>query len=536
MEGNKIIGLVGLGSWGRNILRNLYEMGVLYVACDNREEVIEERRKEYSGIEFISNYEKLIEDENVKAVVIATPAVTHYELAKKALYKDKHVFVEKPLAMTVKEGEELVKTAKEKNKILMVGHLLQYHPAIRKLKELISIGKLGKIQYIYSNRLNIGKLRMEENILWSFAPHDISVIIKLLGEEPIKVYAYGGDYLNKGIYDTTISILEFQNGAKAHIFVSWLHPFKEQKLVVVGTEAMVVFDDLTEEKLFYYPHTIEWVDGKIPVAHKAKRLIVKVDKEEPLKNEIKHFLDCITNKKEPLTDGFEALRVLRVLEACENFINKERRSYEINLINSPPPDEEKKYFVHESSYIDEGVEIGAGTKIWHYCHILKNSKIGKNCILGQNVMVGPNVKIGDRVKIQNNVSVYEGVELEDEVFCGPSMVFTNVINPRSFIERKREFRSTLVKRGATLGANSTIMCGIAIGEYAFIGAGALVNKDVLPYALVVGVPAKQIGWVCKCGNTLKGVFVDNKIICMHCNLQYILEGEMLRPINEEEKR
>ncbi len=200
MEGNKIIGLVGLGSWGRNILRNLYEMGVLYVACDNREEVIEERRKEYSGIEFISNYEKLIEDENVKAVVIATPAVTHYELAKKALYKDKHVFVEKPLAMTVKEGEELVKTAKEKNKILMVGHLLQYHPAIRKLKELISIGKLGKIQYIYSNRLNIGKLRMEENILWSFAPHDISVIIKLLGEEPIKVYAYGGDYLNKGIY------------------------------------------------------------------------------------------------------------------------------------------------------------------------------------------------------------------------------------------------------------------------------------------------------------------------------------------------
>ncbi len=191
----------------------------------------------------------------------------------------------------------------------------------------------------------------------------------------------------------------------------------------------------------------------------------------------------------------------------------------------------KNYFVHESSYIDELVEIGEGTKIWHFCHILKNVTIGKNCILGQNVMIGPNVKIGNNVKIQNNVSVYEGVEIEDDVFCGPSMVFTNVINPRAFIERKHEFRKTLVKRGATIGANATIVCGVTIGEYALIGAGAVVTRDVLPYALVVGVPARQIGWVCKCGTTLK--FEENLAICKYCGNEYRLEEGKLIPIKEK---
>jgi len=187
---------------------------------------------------------------------------------------------------------------------------------------------------------------------------------------------------------------------------------------------------------------------------------------------------------------------------------------------------DENYFVHESSYIDEDVEIGEGTKIWHFCHILKGSKIGQNCVLGQNVMVGPAVKIGNNVKIQNNVSVYNGVEIEDDVFCGPSMVFTNVINPRAFIERKHEFRKTLVKRGTTIGANATIVCGVTIGEYAFIGAGAVVTKDVPPYALVVGVPARQIGWVCECGVRLE--FDDNNIaICKACGKKYKVIGERL---------
>jgi UDP-2-acetamido-3-amino-2,3-dideoxy-glucuronate N-acetyltransferase len=193
--------------------------------------------------------------------------------------------------------------------------------------------------------------------------------------------------------------------------------------------------------------------------------------------------------------------------------------------------EEKKYFVHPSSYIDENVEIGEGTKIWHFCHILRNTKIGKNCVLGQNVMAGPNVIIGNRCKIQNNVSVYEGVELEDDVFCGPSMVFTNVINPRAFIERKHEFKRTLVKKGATIGANATIVCGVTIGRYALIGAGAVVTKDVPDYALVVGVPARQIGWVCKCGNTLKNRKED-KLVCSSCGSEYVEKDGKLIPVVE----
>lgn len=160
---------------------------------------------------------------------------------------------------------------------------------------------------------------------------------------------------------------------------------------------------------------------------------------------------------------------------------------------------EKNYFVHESSYVGEPCEIGEGTKVWHFCHVMKNSRIGKNCVLGQNVHVAPNVQIGDRCKIQNNVSLYEGVILEDDVFCGPSMVFTNVINPRSFIERKSEFRQTVVKVGASIGANATVVCGHDIGRYAFVGAGAVVTKDVPDFALVVGSPARVVGWVCRCG-------------------------------------
>jgi UDP-2-acetamido-3-amino-2,3-dideoxy-glucuronate N-acetyltransferase len=187
----------------------------------------------------------------------------------------------------------------------------------------------------------------------------------------------------------------------------------------------------------------------------------------------------------------------------------------------------KKYFIHESSYIDENVEVGEGTKIWHFSHILKNSKIGKNCVIGQNVVVGSDVIIGNGCKIQNNVSVYKGVILEDEVFCGPSCVFTNVYNPRAFIERKDEFRATLVRQGASIGANATVVCGVTIGKYAFIGAGAVVKKDIPDYAMVVGVPAKQIGWICKCGVSFKKINSNGFAICHLCKDKYKITEEKM---------
>ena len=250
------------------------------------------------------------------AIVLATPAETHFVLAHKALSAGKHVFVEKPLALTEKEGQLLVKLAEQNELILMVGHILHYHPALIKLKALINSGELGKIQYLYSNRLNIGKIRNEENILWSFAPHDISVILMLLGEMPESVYATGGSYLQRKIPDTTLTTMDFPSGVKAHIFVSWLHPFKEQKLVVVGDKKMAVFDDMSEDKLLLYQHRINWLD-RIPVASKEEAEVVPVLMEEPLKAECRHFLECIENKQQPRTDGQEGLRVLKVLQASQ---------------------------------------------------------------------------------------------------------------------------------------------------------------------------------------------------------------------------
>lgn len=185
------------------------------------------------------------------------------------------------------------------------------------------------------------------------------------------------------------------------------------------------------------------------------------------------------------------------------------------------------YFAHESCCIDDRVKIGKGTKIWHFSHILEGVEIGKDCVVGQNVMIGPEVKIGNHCKIQNNVSIYKAVRLENEVFCGPSCVFTNVFNPRAFIERKNEFRPTMVKRGAAIGANATIICGVIIGRYAMVGAGALVREDINDYALVVGVPARQIGWVCKCGVTLKDISPGRVCKCKDCGDKYKLKNNKL---------
>lgn len=520
---NKIsIGLAGLGYWGKNILRNLHELGVLHFACDADENTIAAHKKNYPDISFTTKFTDLLEDQELRAIAIAAPAAAHYNMVKKALQAGKDVYVEKPLSLTVGESQELVDIAEREGRILMVGHILQYHPAVLKLKEMIDAGELGKVEYIYSNRLSIGKLRTEENILWSFAPHDISVILMLLEEEPVSVNSFGGAYLTKDIYDTTMTTLEFKNGVKGHIFVSWLHPFKEQKLVVVGSRAMAVFDDVSKEKLFLYPHKIDWKEGKIPVAQKAACQIIPVDKAEPLKAELEHFISCVLDRKRPKTDGGEGVRVLKILESAEKSMGSSQKA--------ASPATALPYFAHESAIVDDGVSLGSGTKIWHFSHILKGTKTGHGCIIGQNCVIGPEVTLGNRCKVQNNVSLYKGVTLEDEVFCGPSCVFTNVYNPRAFIERKHEFMPTLVKRGATIGANATIVCGTTIGRYALVGAGAVVKKDVADYAVVAGVPSKQIGWTCKCGTSLK--FAKNNATCVYCGNKYKIERNKFIVVKE----
>jgi len=320
------VGQIGLGYWGKNIFRNFCELGVLASAYDASPEVLSARTSASPFVRQASSVDDILGDGTVDAVALATPAATHFDLARRSLLAGKDVFVEKPLALTTQEGEELLRIAEENRRILMVGHILQYHPAVRELKKILEDGLLGEIEYIYSNRLNIGKLRTEENILWSFAPHDISVILSLVGEEPSNVNAFGGDYVTPGIYDTTVTMIEFPRGVRAHIFVSWLHPYKEQKLIVVGSKAMAVFDDVSEEKLFLYPHKIEWENKTIPVAHRADYRVIPVPPGEPLRLELQCFLDSILTRQTPPTDGREGLAVLRVLGAAEQSLQKRRIS------------------------------------------------------------------------------------------------------------------------------------------------------------------------------------------------------------------
>lgn len=492
------IAVIGAGYWGKNLVRAFSELGALDTVCDINAGRLEEIKKDYKATRLSSSHEEVLSDDSITAVAISTPAVTHHQLAKEAILAGKDVFVEKPLSLTMEEGKELVALAEDRKRILMVGHLLEYHPGIIKLKELIDKGELGKINYIYSNRLNFGKVRREENILWSFAPHDISVTLLLLGEMPSSVSAHGGSYLNKNVVDVTVSCLEFKSGVKGHIFVSWLHPYKEHKLVVVGDRRMAMFDDVEKkDKLFLYNYNIRWANG-VPIHTKEEASAVAFSDAEPLAEECKHFLRCVRTREKPKTDGDNGLKVLKVLQTCQRSLERKGEVVKLDSIGAGL----KSYYVHPTATVEEPCEIGEGTKIWHYSHIMKGAKIGKNCQIGQGVFVGSGAEVGNGVKIQNNVSVYDRVRLEDDVFCGPSTVFTNVINPRSHVPRKDEFKATLVKKGVTLGANSTIICGTTIGEYAFIGAGAVVTKDVPAHALVYGNPARLNGWMCECGTKL----------------------------------
>jgi UDP-2-acetamido-3-amino-2,3-dideoxy-glucuronate N-acetyltransferase len=520
MTTGKRVACIGAGNWGKNLVRNFANLGVLSWICEADSDRREHLKLEYPAALVTDDLDCILNDSATVGVAIATPAESHGTLVRRALLAGKHVLVEKPLCLSVAEGQELITLAARNNLTLMGGHLLWYHPAILKLKELVEEGELGRIQYIYSSRLNLGTIRREENILWSFAPHDVSVILGIVGEMPNSIDAQGGCYLHERLADVTVSLLSFPSGVRAHIFVSWLHPFKEQKLIVVGDRSMAVFDDVEKDnKLLLYPHSINWKNHK-PVPSKAEAQPVPFEPSEPLQAECVHFLECLRTGQSPRTDGHEALRVLKVLQSCQEAL--ERKAISPSPLSSRPS---HSYVAHDSAFVDENVQIGEGTTIWHVSHILKNSTIGKNCRIGQNVVIGPNATIGNGVKIQNNVSVYEGVTLEDFVFCGPSMVFTNVINPRSEIRRMGELRQTVVRKGATLGANCTVICGVIIGRYAFVGAGAVVVRDVPDYALVVGNPARLIGWICKCGNRIDFDNATGEGSCHACRSSYLKSGD-----------
>ncbi len=311
----KNIAVIGCGHWGKNLVRNFAELGILAAVCDPIDDLAKSYAEQYN----VSNLslDAILNSPSIEGVVLAVPAPLHASMAIEAMNVGKHVYVEKPLAMNRIEGETMIASAKKHGVQLMVGHLLQFHPVFMAVRGLVESGDLGSLSYIYSNRLSFGKVRSEEDVIWSFAPHDISMILSLIGQEPELVRTESSCILQPDIADTATVHIEFKSALKAHISVSWLHPYKEQKLVVIGNNAMAVFDDTKpwSEKLALYRHVVNF-NGEITNLQKSEVEYIEVSYSEPLKNECEHFSNVVRGKVFPLTDGNEGLKVLKVLSAA----------------------------------------------------------------------------------------------------------------------------------------------------------------------------------------------------------------------------
>ena len=321
--------VVGAGYWGKNLVRTFHELGALYAVCDVNPATLRAFEEPYPEARLLPDIGRALGDGWIDAVAIASPAVLHYELAKQALDAGKHVFCEKPLALRVSEGRELCELAGRYGRVLQVGHLLEYHPAVEALAALVARGELGELWYAYSNRLKFGKFRTEENVLWSFAPHDISILNAVLGRVPSRVNAFSQTCLTGGVGDVALARFDYEDGLRAHIHVNWLNPFPERKVAVVGSARMAVFDDLAQGAQLQVFETSLRRDGSLPVALPLRGTAIDTPGDPPLLAECRHFLDCVERDARPRTDGHSALNVLRVLEACQHSMDADGSTVEV---------------------------------------------------------------------------------------------------------------------------------------------------------------------------------------------------------------
>jgi len=324
------VGVVGLGYWGPNLARNLEALDGVQLAwcCDERAEVRERLASVHRRARFTGDLDDLLGDDSLDAIVVATPVSTHASLAVRVLEAGKHCFVEKPLAQSVAHAERAVAAARESGQVLMVGHLLEYHPGVRKLKQIADSGELGEIHYIYSNRLNLGQLRADENALWSLGAHDLSVVLHLAGEDPSEATAHGESYMRPGVEDVVFAFLRFPSGLAAHLHLSWLDPHKERRFTVVGSQRMATFDDMDlERKVTVYDKGFDQSSASYGeyITRAGDIYSPRISNAEPLRLEVEHFVDCVRNGQTPRSDGESGLRVVRVLERLQGELDRTRR-------------------------------------------------------------------------------------------------------------------------------------------------------------------------------------------------------------------
>ncbi len=322
MKSDNKVCVVGAGNWGKNHIRTLNELGVLGGIVDANNERLNQYSDQYPDVSVFTNLTDALSDNSFLGFTVATPAETHFNIGKIIIEAKKHILIEKPLTLNIDDAEQLVKQAEANNINLMVGHVLLFHPAINKIKELIDENKIGKLQYVYSNRLNLGQIRTEENVFWSLAPHDISIFQYFIEDFPIQIKASGSTFLQKGIHDSTLTILEYPNNINGHIFVSWLHPFKEHRLVVVGSEGMLSFEDSAIDKpLKYYNKKFE-LNGKIPEKMDGEVEFIDYNHKMPLTEELRYFVDHLDGTKPIKANGEHALEVMKILVKVSEQLEK----------------------------------------------------------------------------------------------------------------------------------------------------------------------------------------------------------------------
>lgn len=538
--------LVGAGKWGAKIACEAHKLNVL-VAIVDESAVATSRTHDAIGapssVQKCSNVNDALEAFPQAAVIVATPPHTHHTVARCALEASRDVWVEKPLCDTVDHADELVKLSHENGTILFTDHLMQYNRAHRALLNAVKSGWVGKVTRVRGTRVNFGTVRTVENVLWSFCPHDISLILAVLdGRLPERVNAMGQCVVSADIEDYVDIHLEYADGTKAALEASWLHYEKERRLVVYGTEGCII---VNESQV----HGVPELQGFKWSTKRNDDKSVAIDKREddvsrfvdelgpvisPLNAALQHFIECCETRASPRTDGAEGLRVLQVLMAAQKSLERReavRMKDVAPVVGAVKIAADKKsvtsdYFKHRTAVVDDGAMIGANTKIWHFSHIMSGATVGEHCNVGQNVYVAGKAVLGNNVKVQNGVSIYDGVTVENDVFLGPHCTFTNVKTPRSHVNRRDEWLTTVVRRGATIGANATVVCGCSIGAFAFVGAGAVVTKNIPDYAMVYGNPARIHAWVSRLGLRMRAVskLADGQQIleCPETNERYFL--------------
>lgn len=498
-----MLGLIGGGYWGKNLIREFNSLNVLKTICDADNTLLEQHKVNYPHVNCTNDFNTILQDPEITMVCVSLPAHLHYKFGIQVLNAGKHLYVEKPVTLNVDEAETLNHVAKEAGLTFMVGHLLHYHNDIKAVKYIIQEGHIGNIKYITSNRKSHGIYRTFENVLWSFGVHDISIVLSLCkatSDDVVNLSCSGKSCITPNVHDV-VNCTFTANDIYVNINVDWCSPIKEQRLTIVGDKGIIVFDDTKpKDKVIYVPNHVTMIND-IPVANKEtitwpsnNNYCINdnihqstIDEStfvlrSPLNEECHHFIYCCSNGKTPITNGDEAINVLKVLKRCDELLC---------------PVMETQYFSHETSCI-ESDSIGSGTKIWRWTHISKDAIIGNNCNIGQGCEIAG--ILGNGCKVQNNVSIYKGVEAGNNVFFGPSCVLTNDINPRCEHPKGGHYIKTILEDCVTLGANCTIVCGVTIGHHALIGAGATVTKDVDPFAIMVGNPARQIGTIDEYGN------------------------------------